>query len=138
MFNTSLAMQIMGSVGCVFAVAPILTYVMFPGVRRLRYCELVVYISINDLISSLGVALGAVENGTVACNFQTFSTTAEPVAAGFWTVVIAYQLYYSIYYKKMIRNLLPFHFICWLWPAIVTLLPLSTNSYANPDDESSW
>jgi hypothetical protein len=138
MVDVSLAMQITGGLACLASLAPILTYLMFPGVRRLRYCELVVYVAINELICSLGIALGGVANGTVACRFQAFSTTAEPVAAGFWTAVIAYQLYYAVHYNGVIRNMLYFHLLCWLWPVIMTLLPLSTGPYANPDDEADW
>jgi hypothetical protein len=131
-------MQIMGSLAVVATTYPIASYLLFPDLRRLRYCELVFYVAINEFIASIGIALGEVPSDTVACNFQTFSTSAEIVSAGFWTTVISYQLYLAVYNNAVIQDLFPFHIFCWMFPVLVTLLPLSTSTYANPDDEGNY
>lgn len=121
--------------GCFFIMV---TYIIFPQFHKKRHVEIVFYIALNDLIGSVGICLGAVPSGTVACWFQSFTTTYNFLVSIFWTIVIMYQLYVLIQHKKPIENLIPCHLICWLFPLITALLPLTTNTYGVPDDDRGW
>jgi len=129
----------MGSFAIAGSLVIILTYFLFPNLRKLRYVELVLYIAINDLIASIGLAMGPVPNDSFACWFQALSTDICYVSSAFWTVVILYQVYLVVIKRgSVLKNMLLIHLFCWGWPIVLAMLPLSTNTYNNPDDESTW
>ena len=111
-----------------------LTFYSFPELRRLRYCELVFYVSLNDLIASLGSSLGSVASGTTACNFQAVATNFNFLVSAFFTAVIAYQIYLVVVYSEVLNQekMHQLHVLCWGVPLFVTLIPLTTSTYANP------
>lgn len=77
----------------------ILTYILLPQTRKLRYVELVFYVSINDFFASIGVSLGETKDGSFACWFQGLTTNYNYLSALFWSGVIIYQvlrLFYSL------------------------------------------
>ena len=114
------------------------SYFYFPKLRKLRHLEVVMYVTANDLIAGVGCCLGRASNGTFACYFQSFSTNYNYLSSIFWTVVITFQLFYIIQRGKFITINWYTHAFCWGFPLIVTMLPLSTNTFGNPDDESDW
>jgi hypothetical protein len=67
----------------------------------------------------------------IATNFNYLSSIC-------WTTVLAYEIYCIVKFNVGIKSLTNFHYICWILPLTVTLLPLSTNTYANPVDGSGW
>lgn len=115
-----------------------LTVVMFPELRCLRYIELVFYIAINDMMASIGMALGKTPNGSVACWYQGISTNFNYLSAILWSTVITFQVWLIVCKKNVIKDLTYAHIVCWGIPLLATFLPLSTSTYANPDDESNW
>ncbi len=150
-------MRVPAILSCVGCSLIILTFIMFPDLRRLRYIELVFFVAVNVLIASIGAisdfwyfyfhllifltltaggALGNVPNGSFACYFQGFTMTANVVSATFWTVVIAFQLWYVITKGQTIKDLRPFHLVCSGLPLILALLPLSTNAYGKHHSSS--
>ena len=138
MVSLSTYESIVGSLSATASFAVILTYYMFRDLRNLRYVELVLYVSINDFIGSIGIALGAQPDGSIGCGFQAFVSNANYLSATFWTTIIAYQVYLVVVHKQILKNMTSIHLFCWLVPAIVTLLPLTTSSYGNNDDQESW
>ena len=115
-----------------------LTYVTFPDLRKLRYIELVFYVAINDFIASIGMALGPSNDGSAACWFQGLSTSYNFNSSVCWTTVMSYQVYLIVFYGQLLQDLTYLHLICWILPLVLTLLPLSTNTYGNVDDDSRW
>ena len=140
-FSDSLATDqiIVGVVSIAGSLVIILTYILFPNLRKLRYVELVFYVAINDLVASIGLALGPVPNDSFACWFQALSSDINYVSAAFWTTVILYQIYLVVIERgTVLKNMTYIHLFCWGWPVVLSLLPLSTSTYNNPDDESVW
>lgn len=127
-----------GIISSVSSFSVCLTYAMFPELRSLRYIELVFYVSINDFIASIAISLGYSPSGSSACWFQGIATTYNFLAAILWTTIITFQVYMVVCRQNVIKDLTYAHVICWGLPLIATLLPLSTNTYALPDDESNW
>lgn len=138
--NSLLVQHVVGSLAAAGCFAVILTYLIFKDLRSLRYVELVFYVSLNDMIASVGLALGGSKNGSFVCTFQAFVTTMNYLSAIFWTTIISYQLWLAVHYSHTIQQgkMLLIHAICWGIPLLVTLLPLTTNEYGNADDESTW
>jgi len=117
----------------------ILTYCLFPNLRKLRYVELVFYVSISDLFAACGTILGSVPDDSDECWFQGFSTSIGFLAAVLWTTVILHQIFLVVVQRgKVFKSMIPLHMFCWGWPIVLSLLPLSTNTYNNYDDQASW
>ena len=131
-----LAVGVASALGCLLIV---LTYILFPNLRKLRYIELVFYVAINDLIASIAMALGPSNDGSAACWFQGLSTTGNYLSSVFWTSIITYQVYEVVVNEgSVLRNMSKIHYLCWGLPLFLTFIPLSTSTYSNPDDESTW
>jgi hypothetical protein len=131
-----LTVGIASAIGCTVIV---LTYVLFPKLRKLRYVELIFYVALNDLMASIGMALGPSENGTAACWYQGLSSTGSYLSSVFWTSVITYQVYEVVVKEgKVLKDMATIHKVCWGLPLFLTFIPLSTSTYNNPDDEATW
>eukprot|EP01032_Pedospumella_encystans_P020686 gene20686-23494_t len=127
---------IASAVGCGLIV---LTYLFFPNLRKLRYVELVFYVAINDLMASIGMTFGPSENGSAECWYQGLSSTGNYLSSVFWTSLITYQMYQVVVNEgKVVKNMFYVHCFCWGVPLLLTFIPLSTSTYANPDDEATW
>lgn len=117
----------------------ILTYCLFPNLRKLRYVELVFYVSISTLFAACGTILGPVPDHSGECWFQGFSTSIGYLAAVFWTTVILHQIFLVVVQRgKVFDSMIPIHLFCWGWPIILAILPLTTNTYSNYDDQAAW
>jgi hypothetical protein len=115
----------------------VITYLIFKRLRDLRYVEIVFYVALSDLCASTGVVLGSTANSTTACNYQAFTSNYFFLTSVMWSTVIAYQLYMIVCHEGYVPDLKYFHVFIWLFPLVVTLLPLSTNKYGT-DDDISW
>lgn len=131
-----LVLGIASAVGCGLIV---LTYLFFPNLRKLRYVELVFYVAINDLMASIGMTFGPSENGSAECWYQGLSSTGNYLSSVFWTSLITYQMYQVVVNEgKVVKNMFYVHCFCWGLPLLLTFIPLTTSTYANPDDEATW
>ena len=64
---------------------------------------------------------------------QAFLTNAFPLAAIFWTTAIAYMVFCIIYKAQKIQvNSKPLWALTFGLPVLLTLLPLSTETYGSP------
>lgn len=155
-----------GSVSSVASFLVVLTYFVFPDLRKLRYVELCTYgefwqmfcircclldsyaifisliccivVAFNNMVGSLGMSLGQQDNGSLGCGFQAFASNANYLSAILWTTVIAYQVYLAVVHRTLIMDMTWIHVTCWGLPILVTLLPLIDVKYANSNDASAW
>lgn len=110
----------------------VLSYMLFPALRRLRYVELLTYTSFNDILFCIGTLMGSVKTGSAACWYQGLTGNFCVVASAFWTTVITYQLYLAVVRGgKVLKNMFWTRVIAVVGPIFLSLLPLTTNSYAN-------
>ena len=75
--------------------------------------------------------------GTFACWFQGLVETSCCLISVFWNAVVAYQIYLVVVKKETIQKMFYFHLVCWCWPVVLTILPLSTVTYGNTDSYSA-
>lgn len=132
------AMITSGALSSLGSAIVVITYATFADLRRLRYVELVFYVSLNDFIASVGIALGPSPNYSTECYYQGFTSNFNYLCSIFWSSVISYQVWLIVFSGQVIKDMRPFHVICWGFPLLLSLLPYSTNMYNNPDDESTW
>eukprot|EP01038_Epipyxis_sp_PR26KG_P016425 gene16425-22396_t len=135
-----ISQQIPGTLSCISSLCVILTYIVFPDLRRLRYIELVTYVALNNLIASSGIALGPAtsKSQSFVCWYQGFTTNFNYLSSVLWTVIITYQVWLVSYNGKVLSNLSWIHGVCWGLPLLVSLLPLTTNTYGKVDENSVW
>jgi hypothetical protein len=109
--------------------------------KKRMFQQLIVMISVCDMIGSMGSAIGFQETGTVACNFQTVSSTVFYVGSWLWTLAMTYALYYLIRGGDIAFTMTQAQVVIWLVTLIPTLLPLTTSSYGTGEDDDhirSW
>ena len=136
-YEITLSMVIPSSFSLFGSFLVCLTYFVFQDLRRLRYVELVFYMSLNDMIASIGSVMGVVHSE--ACTFQGIVTNMNFLSSILWCVVVTYQLWLVVTSGKMITNseMRMFHLICWVFPAIITLLPFINTTYGH-DNGNTW
>ncbi|KAJ1396759.1 hypothetical protein B484DRAFT_263340 [Ochromonadaceae sp. CCMP2298] len=66
------------------------------------------------------------------------SSTFNYISSVFWVTTITYQVWVVVKRGPVIRNMIGFHLVSWGVPLALTLLPLTTSTYDNPDDEPTW
>ena len=116
--------------GCL-AVA--LTFILFQDLRRVRYIEIMFYVSINNFVASLGASIGPSRNFSPACWFTGITTNMCFVTACFWVTVLSFQLWYAVMYGGVVKNMFWTHVFVWTAPVFFALMPLTTNTYGPPD-----
>lgn len=116
----------------------ILTYLLFKDLRRLRYIQLVFYIAIGDLLAGILIAIGQMENESPECFIQGIFSNTGLLAANFWTCVVIYQVWIVVNRGSVLKDLTYFHLFCWGIPFLVSVIPLTTSTYSNVDDDPGW
>lgn len=81
-----------GSVSCFCCSWVLLTYFIFNDIRKLTFMKLIMYVTVNDFIASLGFAMGSNSTYTFQCTFQAFVTNFNYLSSLFWATVISYQV----------------------------------------------
>ena len=77
---------------------------------------------------------GLPKNGTFECYLQAFLTNAFPLSTIFWTTAIAYMVYSIINNSRKINvHSVSLLIATFVFPVVLTLLPLSTETYGSPE-----
>ena len=157
-------MILFGTVSCFACSLVLLTVIIFKDLRRLTFVRIITLVTVNDLIASLGFSMGKSPNGSFQCSFQAFVTNFNYLSALFWCTVISLEVFptyilinsaidfckYCIICQQVWaslhienrrvtpRRIIFVHCVCWGIPLLVTLLPLTTNTYGKTNDDSVW
>lgn len=138
----SLEMLLSGGLSTLGSLAVVLTYMLhllFDGKCRQEHMVLVFYVSFSNLVASVGAMLGFYTRNHEVCVFQAVTTSYFFLASALWCVVIAIQLYILVCEgKTKLKDMKKIHAFCWIFPAILTALPLTTNDYGLFDDNNVW
>jgi hypothetical protein len=136
-----LLMHIFGGISIFCSCIVILIYLLNSSLRLNLTNEIIFYIAISDLFSAAGGILGFVHEDTILCQYQAILTNIFPITGIYWTTLLVYYMIGLVANKKVFLQISwEFHFIGWIFPIILTLLPLTTNRYGVPgnDDEVGW
>ena len=138
--SVTLEMQVPAILSIIGSGFMVVTYTIFPRLQAYRYMEIIFYVSLNDIVASVGVALGDTTSGSVACWIQGLTTNYNYLSSIFWTVVLSYDLFSIIKSSKPIKDHRLCHLLCWCLPLLLTLLPLTTNTISTPKETpgSKW
>lgn len=140
-----LLMRIGSTISIISCLLVIIVYYKSLKLNKRSYNNVIFYIAICDTLSSIGGLLGISKSGSLKCSIQTLLTNIFPLSSIFWTTIISYILYNIIKCTKItislnnnITSLIWIHLICWGIPIIVTLLPLTTETYGTYDGNDGW
>ncbi len=135
-------MHLIGSVSAFGSLSVMMVYWTSREVSKRSYNSIIMCVVFCDFFSCLGAGLGLAKDGSAKCWFQGIMTNYFPLAGVFWTTWIAitvYRIAQSAYHKDLFSNSIII--ICWTLPLILTLLPLTTNTYGVYDpivDDRGW
>lgn len=114
----------------------VLTFAIFPKLRRRMVMKMIAYISFADFLSNLGyVPLTRPGNGTLACTVQgIFNLTTYPIS-WLWTLAVVYSLHYMAHYSRTPDNgsMRKLHVICWGIPIVLTCISLGFTKIGRED-----
>jgi hypothetical protein len=125
-------MTVISAVSIFCDVATILT-VVFPHLRSRAYIKVIMYITISNLLTSLGSVFGYAADGSAACYWEGYITNAMPIASIFWTIYVTVMVYYIVTVGKLIEIYWITHAVCWGLPILLASLPFINATYAAPD-----
>jgi uncharacterized membrane protein len=134
-----LLMHIFGGLSCLCSVTLIFIYLTHQSLRYSINNEIIFYIAISDLLSGIGGGIGLVDDGTLLCQFQAIITNIFPLCGIYWTSVLVYLMVGIVANERVIKKIdWKIHFIGWIFPTLITLLPLTTNRYGVAGDNHGW
>ena len=124
------------------SLAVLTTFSSVSSLRKHEYNYVIIYIAFSDLCSSVGIAIGLQESGSVGCNLQTLLTNICPLWSIFWTTTIALYVVKLAVETNNNRSepqkiYLQTHLVIWILPVVLTLLILTTNSFGCPESNST-
>lgn len=119
---------------CSFTV--LLTVFLFPSMRKRGFIQMIIFISLSELVASIFSSFGFPRESSVLCPMQSFFNLFAYKCSWAWTTALCHQLYNVIVEGKYGLSMLQMHLICWLVPLVSTLLPLTTTEYGRDDDSS--
>jgi hypothetical protein len=131
-------MQVPAALSILGSSLMIISYLTYPKIRQFKYFEIIFIVAINDLLASIGLMLGDVPSGSVACWIQGIVTNYNFLVSIAYTTFLSFELYMVILYQIKVESYLYIHIFCWGFPLFPTFLPLSTNNYGKIDDDESW
>jgi hypothetical protein len=102
------------------------------------FIRLVFYIALSDFGSATAMVIGGTKSQSAACYYQGVTNNYFTLASIFWTMVIGYEVHLVIWHNRVETNLTVFAAINWIFPLILSLIPISTSTYGNDDGTPGW
>ncbi len=136
--NLELAVILISVVSCMFSMFVMLTYFMFPEMRRKLFMKLIFHMSLADFGMNVVSAFGFPPNGSALCWIQGICQIYFAASSWLWTTVLSYSVYSIMRYERLYLSENYAHLLCWGLPLIMALVPISTSNYGAPDPDYQW
>lgn len=121
------------SAGSILLVITALSY------RKKVFLQLISAIALCDVLSALSLVIGGTPSYSFFCYLQGIANNYFSLASFFWTITLAYQVSLVISYQRVQRDLYAkMQWYNWSIPLFLSLIPLSTSTYANDDETPGW
>ena len=140
--ETDLIMVLTIIAACFSMLGALFMIVMFLGFSNLRgfAFRLILYLAISDAGSALFILIGRTDEDESLCNFQAVGLSYFGLASVLWAGVIAWTLFRAIVgqhrqvHKYELLYILGVNLYC----LVMSLLPLSTDSYGHSSTGFCW
>lgn len=124
------SLQIAAVVSVMCSGSVVLTVLMFESMRRKLFMQIIAFISISDLIAnSPYLSTYRPPNGNWQCSMSGFINLYFYPVSWIWTTTLMFFLYSLATKGKLPLSALIIHSFCWIFPLILTLLNLTTNTF---------
>lgn len=133
--------SICGYISVAFSASVVLTGLAFPKLMLSSsrvFSHIIFFISLSDMIASIGVSLGIPSDGSPLCSTQAFLYMWFFPASWMWTAMLIFQLRCVLKYQKLWMSVRRMHIICWVTSFACATLPLTTNSYGQDDEVNNY
>lgn len=127
---TPIAMTIMSTLSAIGSLSILFTFQ--PSFRNRiaqRQVQIIAYIAISDLLTSLGSIVGYPANGDFACWWEGIVTNVFSLSSIYWSLDVMIHLYRIVVFGKLKQVGLVDHVLCWGIPLLATMLPLINSTY---------
>ena len=131
------AMQVASGLSMLFALAIMVTILRLNLFRKL-FLKLVFYVALSDFFAGASTVVGGTRTGSVACYIQGLVSNYFTLSSIFWTATIGYEVHLVVWKNKVENNITYFALFNWIWPLVLSLVPLSTSIYGNDDEVPGW
>jgi len=133
------AMMISCSLSIAGAMFILISFGLFPELRKVQSRRLLFFLSLCDLLIALAYMLPILGNW---CYVQSIVNIFSNQASFFWTDCIAAYVFLSHKYGSHVANrFIPlFHFVCWVYPVISVILVGVNDTWGSDDKRTtaSW
>jgi hypothetical protein len=121
----------------------VLSFVVFrKELLKKAYMEVLFYIALSNLLTSVGSSIGIPPDGSGLCWFQGVVTNIFSLSGCLWTMVIPILLLKVLNNKNDSKKSQPVplsaHILCWGIPLIATFIPLVNATYGSPEGGWCW
>ena len=133
------AMRVSSALTICGCLAVVFVYTAHESIRQKNINKVVFYICMCQIGGAVGTMIGQPRNGSAECYTQALLTNFFPFAYTLWTSVTAYMLYRVIHRLTPLDIFSPYiQGLCWGVPLVLTLLPLTTDTFGNEDSNRGW
>ncbi len=100
--------------------------------------KIIFYMSISDFGVNLCSSFGFPESNSWLCWIQALFADYFTLAGWFWTTSLIQTIWAVTFRGDLGIAERILGILCWGWPAILVLVPLSTNTYSSDDEDAQW
>lgn len=140
--TSSTLMIVLSSISTAAALSVIVAFFSAPNLRKFLFSgsthDVIFWVTLSNMLSSLGSSMGEAPNGTAACYFQGLATNVFSLSSFYWVTYITYMLYVIVVLGRAPTVTWSAHIICWGVPLLATFLPFIDVTYGNDDTSPGW
>jgi hypothetical protein len=125
------------TISALLSLSVVLTGLVFANMRKRQFMQIILCISLCDMVACAVSAFGFPSNESTLCPLQSFFAAAGFKASWLWIVMLCHQMYHYVSYGGFGLRRHHMHIIVWSLSIGTTLLPLIQTSYGR-DDDSGW
>ncbi len=114
---------------CFWSFTIVLTAIIFPFMLKRLFFQLVLMISVCELLGGLGAALGFPADDSPSCAVQAILIETFYKASWIWITILIYQLFSLMKTGSVGLKYWQMHALSWIPSLAMTLIPLSQLSY---------
>ncbi len=131
-------MILLSIVSCLFSLFVMLTYFMFPEMRKKLFMKLIFYMSLADFGMNVVSAFGFPPDGSALCWIQGMCQIYFAISSWLWTTVLSYSIYSLMKYEKIYHSERATHILCWGLPLLLAVIPIANFDYGAPSPDYQW
>ena len=136
--NFEITVLVVSIVSCICSLFIIVTVTIFSEMKKKMFMKFIYYIAWSDFLMNVASVFGFPRDGSALCWAQGIIQNYFALCSFFWTTMLSYSMFSIVKYGKPNLKLWQMQLICWLFPLVLTLLPLSSAAYGTGSSDFQW